>query len=950
MRKKFLVLALAVTSAFSFWSNPAAAQKKAASAGKAASATGELLPIDPDVKIGKLPNGLTYYIRKNTEPNNRAVLYMALKAGSLMETDAQQGLAHFVEHMAFNGTRDFPKNELINYLQKAGVKFGADLNAYTSFDQTVYQLPIPTDSAELFRNGFKILANWAGLVTMEASEIEAERGVIVEEDRQRGKNAQSRMQKEMLPVLLKGSRYADRLPIGQIDIIQNFKHEELRNFYKDWYRPNLQAVIAVGDFDPAEVEALIKKNFGPLKNPANPKPHQVYDLPDNKAPLIKKVTDVEFPYHVALAIIRHRANVPATTVDVRKNLVEGMINTMIGSRINELKQKGTAPFVEGQFSYGEYQGGVVPGVKAATIVAVSKSPEELTGAFKGMMAEVERMAGFGFTASELSVVKKNMEAGNEKSFREKDKTSSNYYVQQYLQHFMHGTAIPSATYRYELMKKLISEISLEEVNKAAKEMISEENVTIVVQAPEKNKDKLPSDAELLNAMRTAGKGVAAYVDNAVNKPLLETKPVAGKVVAEEKIESIGVTKLTLSNGVKVYLKPSEFKNDQIMFTSFATGGTSLIEDKDVMAMGYASNIAGDGIGEFDNSQLRKLLAGTTASVSAYIGELYQGFSGGASPQDLETALQLVYAYATNPRKDPVVFKTNLEDYRLVLSNASVSPDVVYNDTVNGVWTSYSERKRKPQPEDLDKISLDKSFGFYKDRFSDASGQTFVFVGNFEVEKIKPLLETYIGGLPSTNRNEQYIDRGVKPLQGKVEKTVRKGIEDKATVKLVFHGEYDYSLDNNLQMNALKEILQIKIQERLREKESGVYSPGVSLSNGKLPEPYYAFTISFNCAAANVEKLIAATLDEVEKIKKEGAEADDVEKFKAETKRSLEVSLRQNDFWLNYLAAKFRNNEDPTTVLQQSEYMKKVTPASVKAAAGRYLSGENYFRAVLVPEK
>lgn len=945
MRRNFLVLALAVSSVFSFWNNPVSAQKKAT--GRFA---GELIPTDADVKIGKLPNGLTYYIRKNAEPKNRAVLYMALKAGSLMETDAQQGLAHFTEHMSFNGTRDFPKNELINYLQKAGVKFGADLNAYTSFDQTVYQLPIPTDSAALFRNAFRILANWAGLVTMEGSEIDAERGVIVEEDRQRGKNAQSRMQKELLPVILKGSRYAERIPIGKIDIIQNFKHEELKNFYKDWYRPNLQAVIAVGDFDPAQVEALIKENFGPLKNPANPKPHQTYDLPDNKEPLIKIVTDVEFPYHQAFAMMRHRGSTSRTTADVRESVVEGMINNMMASRINELMQKGTAPFIYGKFGYGPYQGGLIPGLDATEVAAVSKTPEGLADALKGMMVEAERMAQFGFTASELEVVKKNMDAGNEKGFREKDKTPSNAYVQQYLRHFMQGTAIPSATYRYELMKKLIGEITLEEVNKAAKKMVKEENLTIIVQAPEKNKDKLPTEAQLLNAIRSAGKGVTAYVDNAVNKPLLEKKPVAGKIVDEQKIDAIGVTKLTLSNGVKVMLKPTDFRNDQIIFSSFATGGTSLADDKDYLAISYASNIAGDGIGEFDNTQLRKLLAGSTASASVYLSELHQGFSGGASPKDLETALQLVYAHATNPRKDPVVFKKNIDDYKVVLANSGVSPEVAYRDTVNAVWTSYSERERKATPAELDNVSIDKSFDFYKARFADASGQTFVFVGNFEVEKIKPLLETYLGGLPSDKRNEQYIDRGVKPLPGKVERTVRKGIEDKAQVQLFFHGSYSYAPENNMQLSALSEILEFKVLERLREKESGVYSPRVGVSYEKLPAPYYALSISFSCATANVDKLIAAALDEVELIKKNGATAVDVEKFKAESRRSIEVSLRENNFWLNYLVGKFRDNEDPTSILKQNERLNKVTPESVKAAAQLYLSGKNFFRAVLVPEK
>lgn len=955
MSKKFLVLALAASSAVSFWHHPVLAQQKTAPVAKAKTAqlkgNNELIPVDPAVKIGKLPNGLTYYIRKNVEPRNRAVLYMVLKAGSLMETDAQQGLAHFTEHMSFNGTKDFPKNELINYLQKAGVKFGADLNAYTAFDQTVYQLPIPTDSAALFHNGFKILANWAGYVSMDDSEIDAERGIIVEEDRARGKNAQSRMQKELMPILLKGARHAERIPIGKVDIIQNFKHDQIKSFYKDWYRPNLQAVIAVGDFDPAEVEKMIKENFGPLKNPANPKPAETYGLPENKTPLFKTVTDVEFPYHVAMVMMRHYGGgVTRTVADARANMVNGMVNNMIANRLTELKQKGTAPFIEGQFSYGAYQGGLFNGVSATSFVAVSKGADDLTAALKGVMAEVERAAQFGFAQSELDVMKKNIDASNEKGYREKDKVASSAYVQQYMNNFLKGAAIPSNEYGYELTKKVLASITLQDVNAAIKKMMKQENITMIIQGPESSKDKLPTEAQIMDVIRNSGKGLTAYVDNAVNKPLLEKKPVAGKVTAQEKIEAIGVTKLTLSNGVQVYLKPTDFKNDQIIFTSFATGGTSLIADKDVITYGYAGNIAGDGIGEFDNSSLRKLLAGTTGSASPYIGELHQGFNGGASPKDLETALQMLYAYATNPRKDPVVFKKNLEDYKVELEGASARPETAYKDTINAVFSNHSERDRSMKPSDLDKISLDKSFEFYKDRFSDASGQTFVFVGNFDIEKIKPLLETYLGGLPSTNRHENYIDHGILPMTGKIEKTVRKGIEDKASVQLFFHGKFDYTVENNLQLNALSEILEFKVLERLREKESGVYTPNVGSSSQKLPTPYYTLTISFNCATANVDKLVAAALDEVEKIKKEGATAVDVEKFKAENKRGLEVSLRDNGFWMNYLTSKLRNGDDMLSVLKSDERLEKVTPASIKEAAQRFLSGENYFRAVLVPEK
>ncbi|MBO9151690.1 M16 family metallopeptidase [Chitinophaga sp. GCM10012297] len=947
MKRNFLLLTLAATSVFSFAENPVLAQPKQATT---KNATGEKFPADPDVKIGKLANGLTYYIRRNVEPRNRAVLYMALKAGSLMESDAQQGLAHFTEHMAFNGTKDFPKNELINYLQKAGVKFGADLNAYTSFDQTVYQLPIPTDSTALFHNGFKILANWAGHISMEDTDIDEERGIIVEEERQRGKNAQSRMQKEALPVILHGSRYAERIPIGKLDIIQNFRHQEIKSFYKDWYRPNLQAVIAVGDFDVAQVEALIKENFSSLKNPAGAKPHQVYGVPDNKEPMVKFITDKEFPYNVAAVTFRHHSKPTRTTADVKSGMIVSMVNAMVGTRIQELKQKGTAPFVEGQLSYGPWQGGLVNGLNALSVIAVTKDASEISKGLAGVMAEAERMAQFGFTASELEVVKKNIDAANERAYKEKDKIPSASFVQAYLKNFMYESPIISPDVRYNLTKKFLAEITLDDVNKAAKKMVKEENVTVLVQAPEKDKDKLPTAAQLLEGLQNAGKGLTAYVDQAVNKPLLEKKPAAGKVVSTDKIEKIGVTKLTLSNGVQVYLKPTDFKNDQIMFTSFRPGGTSLISDNDYKAMNYAGNIPGDGIGEFEVTTLRKMLAGTTAGASSYLNELYEGFSGSASPKDLETALQLVYAYATNPRKDPVAFKKNMDDYKVFLQNADDAPDNVFGDTIAAVFSSNNPREKKPTVADLDQISLDRSFEFYKSRFADASGQTFIFVGNFDVAQVTPLLETYLGGLPSANGTSKFVDRGVRPLTGNTTRIVKKGIEDKAQVRLFFYGEYEFAPQTNMQLSALSDILEFKVLERLREKESGVYSPNVGIAYEKLPYANYGLTISFSCASANVDKLVAATLDEIEKIKKEGATAVDVEKFKAESRRAMEVSLRENGFWLNYLTSKIKDGEDPTSVLTQNERLQKVTPESVKETANKYLSNANYFKAVLMPEK
>ncbi|CAM4096873.1 zinc protease [Pedobacter westerhofensis] len=944
----FALLGMAACIAIS---TSVSAQKKAVQPKQPAPVTaGKPIPVDPNVKIGKLPNGLTYYIRKNTEPKKRAELYLANRIGSLMENDDQQGLAHFTEHMAFNGTRDFPKNDIINYLQKAGVRFGADLNAYTAFDQTVYQLPIPTDSIEVFKTGFKILSNWAGRITMDGEEIDRERGVIIEEDRQRGKNAQERMSKLLLPVLLKDSRYANRIPIGKIDLLKTFTHDKIRNFYADWYRPDLQAVIAVGDFDVAEVEKLIIENFSDLKNPLKEKERIKYTLPDNKEPLVKIITDPEQQYNIAFAMYKHPATVAKTTADLQKSLMYSMINTMIAARFQEILQKGNAPFLFAQSSYGPYQGGMIAGVNAFQTVVAAKSGKDLESAITAAVAETERVAKFGFVQSELDVVKRNIEAGNEKKLKEKDKTASSAFVQQYLSNFLTGSPMGSIDFSYAETKKNLSVITLAQVNALAKTLITPNNQILIVQAPEKDKANLPAAAALLAAFNNAGKNITPYVDNAVNKPLLAKVPAAGKVTAEKKYEDIGVTEWTLSNGIKVLLKPTDFKNDQIVFSSFGKGGTSVADPNDYQSADFSGIIQESGVGDFNPSQLNKLLAGNTGRAASYIDELYQGFSGSSSPKDVETAFKMVYAYATQPRKDTEIYNKNMSDYRVTLENKNANPSSVFADTVQAVLSSYNKRDMPNTMADLDKVSLDKALAFYKDRFADLGEQTFVFVGNFDLATLKPLVETYIASLPTLGKKQNFVDIGSNPPKGIVSKTVYKGLEDKASVQLYIHGDYNFTAENNTQLEAVKSALENKILERLREKESGVYSPQVGLSVAKFPTAHYYFTISFSCATANVEKLIAAAMEEVQHIKSNGATPDDISKFKSEEHRQMELNLRNNGYWLGYLSNRLKYGDELNLVLGNNQRVDAVTVESSKATAQQYLNENNYIRLVLMPQK
>ena len=907
---------------------------------------GSLVPADPAVLIGKLPNGLTYYIRKNTEPKNRAELYLVNKAGSVLENDDQQGLAHFVEHMSFNGTRDFPKNELINFLQKSGVRFGADINAYTSFDQTVYQLPLPTDSAKLFAKGFDILSNWAGFDSFEDSEIDKERGVVLEEERLRGKNAQERISLQTYPVLFNNSRYAQRIPIGKEAILKNFKYQTIRDYYQDWYRPDLQAVVAVGDFDPQQVLQLIKTNFSELKNPVKERPFVTYDIPAHKQTLVKIVTDKEQPYTIAQIIVKHPETITRNTMDLLQNMRVSLFNSMINARINELTQKGNPPFLAAQSSYGGFLGGL----DAFSSIVISK-PGELEKGVKAIVAENDRVEKFGFTQTELNRAKQSVITALEQQFKEKDKTRSSVFVNQYQQNFLKGTAIPSIDYRYDFYSKNMDQIKLSEINALTGKFISDENRVVIVQAPEKEKANLPDEKTLLGWISSAGQGITAYVDEVSNKPLLEKIPTGTKVVSEKKNAPIGSTEFTLANGVKVILKPTDFKNDQILINSYSFGGTSLASDADYTSADMTDGVIGSsGVASFTQIQLDKMLAGKTANVSPYISATAQGFNGSTSPKDLETALQLIYLYTTSPRKDANIWDANISQYKTVISSRNAVPESVFQDTISAVMSSYNLRGSVPTLKQLDAASLDKAYSFYQQRFADNSHAVFTLVGNFDPEKIKPLLEKYLGALPSSNTNSSYKNLNIHAPTGKITKTVYKGLEAKSSVQLVFTGDYDYSEANNLQLDALEEILNIKMIERLREKESGVYAPSVRISYTKIPNSRYNATVSFGCAPENVEKLISAALEEIATIKQKGAEAGDIQKFNAEESRSTELQLKSNGFWLGQISKSYQYQEDPAEVLNYVKSLNQVTVESTKATASKYLSGDNLIRFILLPEK
>jgi zinc protease len=903
------------------------------------------LPLDPSIRMGKLLNGFTYYIRKNTEPAKRVQLYLVNKVGSILEEEDQRGLAHFMEHMSFNGTTHYPKNELVHYLQKSGVRFGADLNAYTSFDETVYQLPIPTDSPAILQNGLQIMRDWAANATLDMQEINDERGVVLEEKRL-GKGAEERMRDKTFPVILNHSRYSDRLPIGVDTVLKNFKRDAILNFYKDWYRPDLQALIVVGDINVDSMEIQVKKLFGDLKNPANEKPRTKYTVALIGKNQFVAVTDKEFPYTVIEVMIKQKMLPQGTKQEYFEWTKRNLFNLMIAQRMSELSQKPNPPFIQAGAEMGNFLGGL----DAFTVFIVAK-PGKLENSFLSIWQLIQQLKQFGFTQAELERAKMSYLSNLESALKEKDKRNSEDLVQEYTRNFLVGEAAPGIQMEYDLTKSFLSTAKLQDINELCPSFISDSNRDIVIMAPQKDSANLPDEVTINSWFNTVAKTkLSPYEDQFKTEALISDILVPGKITGENKIEKLGLTELTLSNGLNVILKPTDFKNDEIRFKAFSPGGSSLYSDSDFESATNAANIVVNmGLGHFKPTDLQKLLSGKRVDVEPYISERSEGIVGFSSPADLETALQLVYLYFTSPGKDSILFNNVMEQASSEIANRYNDPQNVYADTVDAVLGNYNIRRTGPSLEKLHQISLGKTLRFYRERFANAGDFTFVFDGNFNIDSIRPLLEKYLGSLPSSSFKEQARDLKIHIPAGKIEVFARKGKEPKANVRLVISGDYKYSPESNMQIRALSQILEFRLLDRLREKEGETYSPDVGVSYNKYPANRYAFNIQFGCAPENVEKLIVATIEEIDKLKTNGVTELDITKFSSEESRQYELHLKDNEFWLNWLSAQYENGDDPLILLKYPDLIKQVNTSSVKAAANLYLNENNFIKLILMPE-
>jgi zinc protease len=907
-----------------------------------------VLPVDPNVVTGKLDNGLTYYIRTNKKPENKVELRLAVKAGSILESKDQLGLAHFMEHMNFNGTKNFKKNDLVSYLQSIGVQFGADLNAYTAFDQTVYILPIPTDKPGNLEKGFQIIEDWAHNALLTDKDIDDERGVVLEESRL-GKGADDRMLKKYFPKLAEGSLYADRLPIGKDEILKNFKYEQVRSFYKDWYRPDLQAVMIVGDIDVATAKKMLNDHFGQLKNPASEKARKYVEITPRKTPEAMVVTDKEATNAVSMLIFPYAKKPESRTIgDYRRDIVNNLAIQILNHRLGELSQGANPPYAYA----GAGMDGMVHGYQSLSVFALigSDGPEKGLNAMTGELLKAKK---FGFTQSELDRAKKEMQGNIEKSYNERGTTDSKDYIEEYIRSFLDNEPIPGIANEYDYYKNYMPGITLAEVSAAAATWTKNMNYFSLITGPEKTDFKMPNDAQLL-AMTEKGfkQTIAQNEDKKVAASLMETPPAPGKVISQVKEEGFEATTYTLSNGVKVTIKPTTFKSDEIIMKGIKKGGSNSYTVADRSNVKFATELMDAmGYGQYNPTEIEKILAGAKIEAQMVIGEINNELNCSSTIKDFETMLQLTYLQMMQPRKDADLFKAFVDKQKSMMQFVSANPQAAFSDTV--VKTLYNNnplaRMVIPKASDFDKLKMDRAVEIYSNEFGSADGYHFFIVGNIESSIAIPLLETYLGSIPARNKAVSFKDNGVRPLPGNKELKFRKGKEKQSMILEVYTGEAKYSEDFALKARAVAEVLNIKVVEELREKMGAIYGGGFNAAVAKEPYERYSVQLYLPCGPENVDKLIAAANEEIKSLKEKGPDVKDVDKVKNQWLEKYKTDVKENKFWAEKMESSIFWGRERDRVLNYESYINKLTPAEIQDAAKKLFTGNNQFISVLYPE-
>ena len=908
------------------------------------------IPLDPSIRKAKLDNGLTYYIRHNTEPANRATLMLVVNAGSLQEDEDQLGLAHFLEHMMFNGTERFPKQALIDYFETVGMSFGPDVNAYTSFDETVYFLEFPTDDEEIISTTFQVAEDWASRATIADDEVESERGVILEEERLRDQNASGRLNKQLFPLMLGESRYTDRMPIGDMEIVRNAPPETLRRFYQDWYRPDLMAVIVVGDIDEDAVETKIIEHFGGLEARETVRPRVSYSLPDYEDTGYLILTDPEFPVTIAQIIYRQAAPDLSSPGVFRDRLIGNLFYKMLNFRLDDITREADSPFLGAFVSEGQLVRGV-----SYQVVGVQVRQGEALSSLDAALTEVERVRRHGFTAAEVERAKSDILNTYERLYNDRENLRNHSLASEYSRNFLENEAVPGIAVEFELVGRLLEGISRDDVNQRAELYVGGSNRSVFVVGPERDADSLPNEDELaavISDVRT--KQVDPYQDIEAVTALLTEIPEPVEILSRETDETYEVTDITLANGVRVLLKPTAFREEEILFSASSPGGSSLVSDDDYPEADFIDSIVSQSaVGEVSYAALQRLLADKSVAVAPYIGELEEGFNGHSGQEYIETLFQLVYLYGTAANADDDAFVTLKDQYTESLRNRELDPFSALTDAFIEARYGDSVRRNVPTLEIIDSLDLERAFDIYQDRFADFSDFTFVFVGNFDLEQMVEWSQRYLGNLPSLDRTETWQDVAPDPPGGVIEVPVYRGQDEQSLTTILFTGKGDDTLENRLHLRMLETILDILMREELREELGGVYAYGASASVLPDPDSLYEISLYFGSDPARVQELVDALFGLITEVQTDGPREDLLEKARAQIVRQREEQLEQNSYWLRileYYAAEgdvdLANFVDLGVVESRTD---AVTAEGVQASALEFLPLDRYILVSLYPE-
>ena len=902
------------------------------------------LPMDPAVLYGKLDNGMTYYIRANGEPKNRAEFYILHHVGAILEEDNQNGLAHFLEHMAFNGTKNFPKKKLLNFLEHNGVKFGSDVNAFTTYDETCYNISdVPTTRPGILDTCVQILCDWSGDIALESDEIDAERGVISEEFRTR-RNSSWRQTQALFQELAKGSKYAERDVIGPLSNIQGFKHDLIRDFYHKWYRPEFQSIIIVGDFDAKAMEARVKRMAGALPKRPTPQEKPVYEIPPTRGIAWGAYHDPEVTMNRVDVIYKFpvRTHEAKTVKDYGEDIVRELVINLINSRFSELSQQENKPFMVGASQYTN----MFEPLDVLFLIAVGQ-PNEMQNTLKGLLTETQRIRQNGFTETEVAREKSEMERAMQKQYDERSKLQNASYVKQYIEHFTKNEPIPPIELEYQLVKSILASTSVESVNAMAAKLLAGKDATIFISAPESEKDHIPSAAQVESLFNTIyDSKLDAWVDNVKEEPLLSSRPVPGRVSASKTNKKLGTTEWALSNGVKVIVKPTTFKEDQVLLSGFAPGGYSLLKDEAVPSAMLAGSVLSQcGLGNFDAIQLGKILAGKNAHVSASIEDYQSTISASSSSklEELETMFQLIYLHFMSPRFEQKGYDNLMQQLKTVFGGREKDPDFLFQKKLIGALYGNTIRRFAPDMALLEKVSLDKIEKVYTERFANAQNFTFVVVGNVDVKELKPLVEYYLGSLPAGGK-EYWRDDKVRTLGTNVNVVYDQKMEDpKTKVALGWGGKAVYNQENRINATALSQILDLRCVEEVREEQGGTYGVGSSVSITDKPTEQTMALFVFDTDPAKADALIPIVERIFHNLSK-SISATDVEKVKKHMLKSYEDAIRRNNYWISTL-----RNIEQTGINMYIGYEKRVnalTPESLQKAAQSYFSNPTTLRLIM----